>query len=54
MAREGFKHKLTAIHSADVEGYRRLMRDDEEATECEVRLRDFAPVYTICINRNAQ
>jgi TolB-like protein/class 3 adenylate cyclase/Tfp pilus assembly protein PilF len=32
MAEEGFKRKLTAILSADVEGYSRLMREDEEAT----------------------
>ncbi len=32
MAKEGFKRKLTAILSADVEGYSRLMGDDEEAT----------------------
>jgi adenylate cyclase len=32
MAEEGFKRKLTAILSADVEGYSRLMVDDEEAT----------------------
>jgi adenylate cyclase len=32
MANEGFKRKLTAILSADVEGYSRLMDDDEEAT----------------------
>jgi adenylate cyclase len=32
MAKEGFKRKLTAILSADVEGYSRLMDDDEEAT----------------------
>jgi hypothetical protein len=39
MAEEGFKRKLTAILSADtailsadVEGYSRLMADDEEAT----------------------
>ena len=32
MAEEGFKRKLTAILSADVIGYSRLMRDDEEAT----------------------
>jgi adenylate cyclase len=29
---EGFKRKLTAILSADVEGYSRLMGEDEEAT----------------------
>jgi len=29
---ENFKRKLTAILSADVKGYSRLMRDDEEAT----------------------
>ena len=32
MAQEGFKRKLTAILSADVEGYSRLMDDSEEAT----------------------
>ena len=32
MAEEGFKRKLTAILSADVEGYSRLMGDDDEAT----------------------
>jgi class 3 adenylate cyclase len=32
MVREGFKRKLTAILSADVEGYSRLMGDDEEST----------------------
>ena len=32
MAQEGFKRKLAAILSADVEGYSRLMDDDEEAT----------------------
>ena len=32
MADEGFKRKLTAILSADVEGYSRLMDDDEIAT----------------------
>ena len=32
MAEEGFKRKLAAILSADVEGYSRLMREDEEAT----------------------
>ena len=32
MAQEGFKRKLTAILSADVEGYSRLMGDDEAST----------------------
>jgi adenylate cyclase len=32
MTREGFKRKLAAILSADVEGYSRLMDQDEEAT----------------------
>ena len=32
MANEGFKRKLAAILSADVEGYSRLMDNDEEAT----------------------
>jgi TolB-like protein/class 3 adenylate cyclase/Flp pilus assembly protein TadD len=32
MAEKGFKRKLAAILSADVEGYSRMMRDDEDAT----------------------
>jgi adenylate cyclase len=32
MSQEGFKRKLTAILSADVKGYSRLMGDDEEST----------------------
>ena len=32
MVQKGFKRKLTAILSADVIGYSRLMRDNEEAT----------------------
>ena len=32
MAKEGFKRKLTAIFSADVAGYSRLMAEDETAT----------------------
>ena len=32
MADEGFKRKLASILSADVEGYGRLMDDDDEAT----------------------
>ena len=32
MAEKGFKRKLTVILSADVEGYSRLMGEDEEAT----------------------
>ncbi len=32
MATEDFKRKLTAILSADVKDYSRLMREDEEAT----------------------
>ena len=32
MAEKGFKRKLAAILSADVEGYSRLMEDNEEAT----------------------
>ncbi len=32
MATQDFRPKLTAILSADVEGYSLLMRDDEEAT----------------------
>ncbi len=32
MAEESFKRKLTAILSADVEGYSRLMGEDDDAT----------------------
>ena len=32
MVTQDFKRRLTAIFSADVEGYSRLMREDEEAT----------------------
>ena len=32
MAEESFKRKLTAILSADVQGYSRLMGEDEDAT----------------------
>jgi hypothetical protein len=32
MSQDGFKRKLAAILSADVEGYSRLMGEDEEAT----------------------
>ena len=32
MANEGFKRKLAAILSADVKGYSRMMRDDEDST----------------------
>lgn len=32
MTQEGFKRKLTAILSADVQGYSRLMGEDEDAT----------------------
>jgi TolB-like protein/class 3 adenylate cyclase/Tfp pilus assembly protein PilF len=42
MVDEGFKRKLAAILSADVEGYSRLMDDDEEAT-----------VHTLTSYRNA-
>ena len=33
MAQEGFKRRLTAILSADVEGYSRLMGENEDATK---------------------
>jgi len=33
MPEEGFKRKLTAILSADVVGYSRLMDDDEKETD---------------------
>ncbi len=36
MVNEDFKRKLTAILSADAAGYSRLMREDEEATVCDI------------------
>ena len=36
MAQEGFKRKLTAILSADVQGYSRLMGEEEDATICSL------------------
>lgn len=49
MAQEGLKRKLTAILSADVEGYSRLMRNDEEATIC--RLTDYRTAMTTLIQQ---
>ena len=48
MADEGFKRKLAAILSADVIGYSRLMRDNEEAT-----VRDIA-TYRVLISEIIQ
>lgn len=39
MAQESFKRKLSAILSADVEGYSRLMGEDEEATVRTIAIR---------------
>ena len=44
MAKEGFKRKLTAILSADVEGYSRLMDQDGDAT---IRIYSFAVFISI-------
>jgi adenylate cyclase len=50
MAQEGFKRKLSAILSADVEGYSRLMGEDEEAT---VRtLTAYREVFTTLIQQH--
>ena len=50
MTQEGFKRKLTAILSADVEGYSRLMSEDEDAT---VRtLNTYKDMISILIERN--
>ena len=51
MAEEGFKRKLTAILSADVEGYSRLMEDDEEATVAT--LTSYREVMTKVIEKHA-
>ena len=50
MTDKGFKRKLTTILSADVEGYSRLMGDDEEAT---VRtLTSYREVFTTLIHQH--
>ncbi len=43
MAEEGFKHKLTAIFSADAEGYSRRIGDDEEAIAEAKKAVDLVP-----------
>jgi adenylate cyclase len=50
MAEEGFKRKLTAILSADVEGYSRLMGKDEAATL--QTLKAYREVMTSLIQQN--
>jgi adenylate cyclase len=50
MTQEGFKRKLTAILSADVEGYSRLMGDDEEYT---IRtLKDYRDTMKVLIEQH--
>ena len=49
MSHDDLKRKLTAILSADVEGYSRLMREDEEATIC--RLTDYRKAMTSLIQQ---
>ena len=53
MAEEGFKRKLAAILSVDVEGYSRLMDDDEEATistptSYRIATQDLSPIPLYC------
>ena len=51
MAEAGFKRKLTAILSADVEGYSRLMGEDEEATV--LTLKSYREVLTTLIHQHS-
>ena len=46
MADEGYRRKLTAILHADVEGYSRLMGQDEESTVRTLRIND---QWRICL-----
>ena len=46
MAEEGFKRRLTATLSADVEGYSCLMGDDDETTA-----RTLKPYYCGAVKR---
>ena len=50
MTKEGFKRKLTAILSADVAGYSRLMGEDEEATVKTITT--YREVMTTLINQH--
>ena len=50
MAEEGFKRKLTAILSADVAGYSRLMADDETSTVKTIAT--YREVITSLINQH--
>ena len=50
MTTEGFKRKLTAILSADVKGYSRLMGEDEEATVKTITT--YREVMTTLINQH--
>ena len=50
MTSEGVKRKLTAILSADVEGYSRLMREDEVATV--ERLKAYREVMATLIQKH--
>ena len=49
MAEKGFRRKLTAILSADVEGYSRLMGEDEKATV--ETLKQYREIMTMHINQ---
>jgi len=51
MTKEGFKRKLTAILSADVEGYSRLMVDDEVATI--QTLKGYRTIMSACIEQHS-
>jgi adenylate cyclase len=50
MVQKGFKRKLTAILSADVEGYSRLMGEDEEATVHTITA--YREVFTTLIHQH--
>ena len=50
MADDGFKRKLAAILSADVEGYSRLMDDDEDLpARCQAMSSVLAGLVAICV-----
>jgi len=50
MTTQGVKRKLTAILSADVKGYSRLMREDEAATVST--LTDYKAAITTLIQKH--
>lgn len=50
MTRDGYQRKLSAILSADVRGYSRMMGTDEEATVRTITV--YREVFTECVQQH--